>query len=341
MKNPLIFLSLIVLAISCSKGNHTDAKKYEVPASLRAKIINEKIDAELEANRVDTCELETQTIGVLKRTLTKVVLFFRGGDDFDIKFNKDISQRIVDEIRASIFANLEFSPNEFWNLLTKETATELNEILIAQFIKVNNEQFEKLRDLTAFLYLFYFQEVERKAGYEVGLLNQEMEIPRIRVAFNEEANFTEREKLSLCNKLITSEEGFKTNHDFTYPSDIKGKVICEKDDTKLIVQQFLGREMSVSFIAPSLNHSVRFNHSELIVSETRRGSKLELTKDSDNFEINVYKKRRTKRGSIRKSYLTNTFSSVKVSGLVDGESIETKRMSCKTIRPVGYQYDSK
>ena len=339
MKNPLILLSLVALTMSCSKGNHTEAKKYKVSAELKSKMINDKIDEELEASRVDTCELEKESAGVFKRTLTKVVLFFRGGDDFDIKFNKNLSQRIVEELRASIFINRAFSPNDFWNLLTEDTAKELNAMLVSQFIKVDNEQFDKVRDLTAFLYLFYFQETERKASYEIGLKNQELEIPKIRVAFEEDASFIEREKLSLCKKLEISDKGFSSNEDLSYPSDVRGKIICDKGDEKLVIEQYLGRGMMMHLKTAEIDHEITFNHSELAVDETRRGAKLQLNKDGDNFEVEITQKQRRVGGSVVKSYLTNTFSSVKVSGLINGENIETKRMSCTTIRLVGYQYD--
>jgi hypothetical protein len=322
--------------ISCSKGNNTKAKDYEVPEEVKRAFIEKKVDEELDKNRVATCEMPKEYKSGFKKIKEGFIgLFVK--DRFNLVLSKEISDKVVVELKDSIYENLGFNPSEFWSLLKPQTAKELNKLLVNQFIKVDDKKFTEIRSMTAVAYLFYFQEVDRKKGYELYLKNQDIGITRIKIAYDESAKLDKRKKLSFCDKIEFASLDFTSKSNYLKPSDVKGRYICKRGNQKVTIEKYLGGRMifDIDFPGLKLKHEVKVKN--FTGEYYRKGVILSTDHADDKFDLKIQQRTKKVNGSVAKTYQDNTVHSISLNGYMGGFEINTpKLLRCKKIVKMSY-----
>lgn len=338
----MLWLIFVLGLASCSKNKANKEVPFIIDLDLIAKererIIQEKIKETLEENRVETEVVEEPQRGFFRRLGNGIVNLFRS-DDFDIVFPKALSDKIVDEIMASIYSNLAFNPQEFWNLLSPQTSIELNRVLLNRYLEVSDEEFEEVRNLAAFAYLFYFQLEERKKGYELFLENQEIGVDRIKVAFDESAEFDNRERLSLVEKLNVEATGFHSALNYMRPSEILGQVVCEKGENKIFIEQYTDEARGTLFqINEGESFRVRLPRDTQIDEDASNVNiKMKVSSLDLDFELDIERKTRPSTRSVFDEYRKNSFRYLALEGSYAGDSFDLKRLRCSEKKNVIYQ----
>lgn len=345
MKFTILILTLFTL-VACSK-NKVDKHKdfvidYDKIRQEQEKIYKEKMQKEIEKslaeNKIKTCEVEEKRPGFFGRIKQGIAGRFRA-EKFDLVFHKSLTDKIMNEIMDSIYVNLSFNPTDFWELLSADTSRELNRVLVDQFLTLNDENFKEVRDTAAFMFLFYFQLEEREKSYELFLENQEMQINRLRVAFDDTAKFENRKKLSFCEKISLSNSDFRTVKEYLEPSDIQGQVVCEKGDNKVVIEQYTQKTYTAFKLKladlDEVNFKVGMPRDTFIDDYSKA---VEMSFLDRGLEISI-ERRRISVGVNRGQYRPNTFRKLDLQGEVLGEKIQLKNLKCREIKSVIYQQD--
>lgn len=339
----LLLISLTVIACSKNKQNKEIDLKIDPDriAKERERIINEKIEETLQENKIDICEVREQRPGFLKRLAKGFLGIFKKKDDFDVVFTKEISEAVLKDIMGSIYANLEFNPSEFWSLLSPSTAIRLNRLLVEKYIHADDETFKKVRDLAAFSYLFYFQLEQREKGYELFVEDQELGVERIKVAFDETALFSERVKLSFCDKLTLPASGFRTNTDYQKPSEITGRVVCTGGQNRVEIEQYLDETTRFTLSDNDEKQTFRvLMPTDNRVDEDASNVKISMKASQLGLDMNLDVERKTRpsgNGSAFAEYRKNTVRKLALEGEVRGIYFKMKKLSCREIKKIKYQ----
>jgi hypothetical protein len=323
--------------VSCSKGNNTKAKDYVIPDDVKRAFIEKKVDEELDKNRVATCEMPKEYKSGFKKIKEGFIgLFVK--DKFNLVLTKELSDKVVVELKESIYENLGFDPSQFWSLIKPETAKQLNKLLVNQFIEVDDKKFKEIRSMTAVAYLFYFQEVNRKKGYELYLKNQDIGITRIKVAYDESAKLDKREKLSFCDKIEFTRLDFTSKSNYLKPSDVKGRFICKRDNKKIILEKYIGGRIvfDIDYLELKTIQEVRIGN--FSAEYYRKGVAMNIDNGDDKFEFKIQQKLKKSSGSSTKTYQSNTVHSISLNGYIGGFEINTpKPLRCKKVVKMSYQ----
>lgn len=343
MKYFALFLTLM-MSFSCSKNKSSKNEAFNIdPEQIRQeqeRIVREQVEESLSEAEIKTCEVNEARPDFLSRVANGFVGIFKR-DGFDIVFPKELSDKIIQEILNSVYANLSFNPQDFWTLLTPETADELNRILLNANLTASEEEFSKIRSMAAFLYLFYFQLEEKEKGYELYLEEQNLGISRLKVAFDQTAIFDERVKLSFCEKISLIDSEFKElGDDYLTPGDISGQVICERRGDRVLIEQYTNRTETYFSITTASGLS------DIITVDMPRDTEIEedyseitMSFPQRNLELVIERQQSARRlsGSVLRGYRPNSFRRLDIEGLVAGERVRIRNLSCREVKDVIYQ----
>lgn len=343
MKYFILVLTLMT-AFSCSKNKANKDKEFSIDLDKirqeQERIAREQIEQTLKDAEIETCTVEEQRPGFLGRVANGFKGIFRR-DGFDIVFPKSLSNQINQDITNSIYANMSFNPQDFWNLLSPESAESLNRVLLDANLEASDEQFLRIREMAAFLYLFYFQLEEKKKGYELFLEEQDIGISRLKVAFDETADFEQREKLSFCEKITLFDTEMKAlEEDHLLPSDISGQVVCERRGNRVLIEQYTNQPETFFSI------ETRTGLTDVITIEMPRDTEIEpdfseitMTFAQRNLELTIERQQSAHRlrGSVLRGYRPNSFKRLDLEGVVAGEQVRLKNLRCREVKDVIYQ----
>ncbi len=345
MKFSILILTLFTL-VACSK-NKVDKHKdfvidYDKIRQEQEKLYKEKMQEEIEKslaeNKIKTCEVEEKKPSFLAR-LKQGIAGRSRSEKFDVVFPKKLTDKIMTEILDSIYVNLSFNPTDFWELLSDDTSKELNRELVNQFLTFDDEKFKEVRNTAAFMFLFYFQLEKREKGYELFLENQDMQVNRIKVAFDDAAKFEERTKLSFCEKISLTNSEFRTVKKYLEPSEIQGQVVCENGPNKVTIEQYTQKTYTAFKLNLADLDEVNFKVGmprDTLINEYAKN--VEMSFLDRGLEIAIERQRNSV-GPNKGQYRANTFKKLSLEGEVLGQKIKLKNLKCNEIKSVIYQQD--
>lgn len=232
MKTITLLMSLLFLFVACQKGHDFAEKKTFV---VTDQMKQEMLAAELEKNRIQTCDPPEEKVGFFKRIKNKIldIFFKKKRKRFDLTYPQVITDRVLKELKEHIFETQGFMPEKFWLALKPETKTRIDSYLINNFYMFSDEEFQELRNVVAFSFLFYFQAEDRQPGYEIHLDREDLPKNKINIAYTEDAKFEERKKISICDQGKLLDIAFQEDGSHYVPSNLKGRLRCEKDGHKV------------------------------------------------------------------------------------------------------------
>jgi len=321
-------LSLLILTtfIACDKGHNYASKKTFV---VTDKMKEEIFQKELNANRIETCEVEEKKLSFFRRAKKSILgLFTKKDESFDITYPQVLTDRVLRELKEYIIEKQKFAPEEFWIAIGKETETYINNYLIEEFVGLTDEQYIELRDLVAFSFLFYFQEAEKKSGYEIHLDKEDLPLSKIRIAYESEAKFEERVKLSICEQEKLLEIAFLEDEAFLKPSDVTARVICEKDNNMMRIDVVKDTKVTLSMADSKASKQLTLNMGDFVVNSTNQKATLKHSQDGNEIELEVKVKRKGDQ-----KFISNKVFSLNAH-LGDGTDFSMKKLKCKSVKPL-------
>jgi len=328
MKYSLLLL-LLTTFIACDKGhNYADKKTFVVTDKMKEEIYQKA----LAANKIKTCEPEKEEKeGFFKRAKNSIVgLFTKKDKEFDITYPQVLTERVLKEIEAYIRTNQKFAPEEFWIALSSETQTYIDKYLIEEFVGLTDEQFLELRDFVAFSFLFYFQEDDRKSGYEIQLDEEDLPISKIRIAYETSAIFEERKKINFCEQEGLLDITFVEDQAFLKPSNVTARVMCEKDSNKIRLDLVNDTDLTFSVANSKISKILKLHMDDFEKNFSNHGlekaSTLKYSQDGTEIELKVRVKKKDDQKFLFKKIYSLT------AHLNDGTEFSMKKLKCKSVK---------
>lgn len=259
---------------------------------------------------------------------------------FDILFERNLSNKILIELKDHAKITGKINSNDFWELISKAGRKELSDILLTKFSSYNNQKFNLIRRLVAYAYTNYLeiesrQTKNKKSKQAIRFKsNHHREFQEFTIAFDNDPR--EIIELDICDTKNLDE--IKLPVDTLVPSDISTNIVCHKYVT---FDKYSFQIRSDNNLYLDINNSVLkdklFVNTDKIKKRSNRQYKSYTYSDNKyKFKIQVKSKKST-RGYYSAQYgtfLYNTIEHINLEFEKKGHSsLDVERLDCIEIKP--------
>lgn len=330
MKRTPILLAILMLS-ACGENNSNNSQDQASKNDIITKYIQK---SEISCNYEDG-ELNGK-ISNLNQTIINGIQQTK----FDILFEKNLSTKILNELKSQFKQNGKVNSNDFWNLISKAGQKELSDILLTKFSSYNNQKFNLMRRLVAYAYTNYFEiesrQTENKKFKQAIRYksNHHREFQEFTIAFDNDVR--EIIELELCDSKDLSSIELPQNT--LVPSDIKSNIVCNQYDTlnEYRFQVRSDNNLYITINTDQITDRIIVNKDNVKTRSNRQYKTYSYSDNNYKLKIQIKPKKST-RGFYSAQYgtfLYNTIDHVNLEVEKRGHSsLKIEKLDCIEIKP--------
>tara|TARA_Y100000385_G_C13065912_1_gene626688 strand:+ start:455 stop:1444 length:990 start_codon:yes stop_codon:yes gene_type:complete len=326
MKKLPLFLFLAVLN-SCGDGNKNDDKK--VSKVNPEDLVNTRY---IKANEI-ACNYTNGEEDFDANNLNGEIISGFLQTEFDIIFPKNISFKIIKELKESSARGEKVTSNNFWSLLSQNGQSSLNDYLIKNYGTLKDKEFNTKRRLTAYAFTIFTEIENYQQAITIKATSSKL-FKEFTVAFS----YDIRERIKLDHCLDRAIKNVEVPINQLLPSKIVTNVICEDfyGENTVSFQIHKDNKMYLTVDTDILLDKVEMNVEDVKISNLKRYKRLNYNDNEHEIDVRIYKKKTSNAyyDVQSRSFIYDTIKYLNIEFKRKGhQNIELTRLDCRAIKP--------
>lgn len=253
--------------------------------------------------------------------------------EFDIIFPKNLSFKIIKELKEKAAHGNKISSNNFWEILSDNGRNKLNDYLLKNYGTLKDSEYNLKRRLTAYAFTIFTEIENYQQAISIKATGSKL-FKDFTVAFS----YDIRERVKLKHCLDSKITNINLPSNLLKPSDILTNVVCEDfyGDNTVSFQIHKDNKMYLSMDTEILLETIEFNLDDVEVNDRRLYKSLKLGDNEHKIDIKVYKKKTSNAyyDVQSRSYIYDTIKYLNINFERKGhQSIQLNKLDCKAVKP--------
>ena len=325
-----MIITLSVLAISCSKGNNTAAKKLlsqtdTVLSPEPGETNMPKIPKIYEQEIINTCDAQARRQNFFERIFTP--------KSFDYRYSAEITSQVVSFIHSYVENDRDVDRDNFWQILPEDISRNLNRYLLERHLNLSDDEFNQVKSDTALFMILRAQSDREFIAVEYSIPLSEERTKTYYIAYDEQAEINGAEVIGLCETPaeVTDVDDKLADTENYSPSDVRGKVSCaNRNGTTVNFTEYNFGEVEVEIYTDQFAYIRTISSQSIQKSERGDWLDLHIANGSDEFTLKL--KREQERNSLGISW-------IRVRGNISGTDVDLRNLRCDNIKRFPLAYD--
>lgn len=277
MKKVIAGLSLLTL-IACdtgSSGSGNSGLRVSLPQSTSDIVEGDYTVSSVSRLNVFGCLAKSLTTNIVLTIVEGIVEDVTQKKYFNLVIPKAISEKVFNDLREKSKEE-KINPEDFWNRLDKDIASELNDFLVYANVHNSDIDFEDLQRQAALGLTLLVEKGDFETGLKYDVQTKDG-TKKVSIAFSEDAD--KKAGVQACDSFDLS--AISLDDKLLKPSEVSTYLTCEKEDLSVSIKGYKDQEVTISYNGRNGSDTLTYLTSGLERTRNRNRSKTIESLDGD------------------------------------------------------------